>query len=80
MTLDSRPEARVELANARDLLAALPDGKDYARYLTDLLNNPAPDRWTLRNVVRQVDTKVDVMRDDAEQSRFDKMEERPRRP
>jgi hypothetical protein len=80
MTLDAHPEARAELANARDMLAALPDGKGYARYLTDLLNNPAPDRWALRGVLRQVDNQIELLRNTAEQSRFGKMEGRSRRP
>ena len=76
LTLDSRPEARAEMVKARDLLAALPEGKGYARYLTALLSYPAPDRWALRSVLRQVDTQVELLRDAAEQSRVDHMENR----
>ena len=80
LTLDSRPGAQAELVKARDLLAALPEGKVYARYLTDLLNYPVADRWALRSVLRQVDTQVELLRDSAEQSRFDDTPDRPRQP
>jgi len=78
LTLDSSPEAVSELASARDLLAALPDGKVYAHYLTDLLNHPTPNRWALRSVLRQVDTQVELLRNAAERSRFDKMQHPPK--
>ena len=75
MTLDSTPGARAELVKARDLLAAQPEGKGPARYLSDLLNNPAPGHWALRNVVRKVDIQVDLLREAAEQSRFGKTQD-----
>jgi hypothetical protein len=37
-----------------------------------------PNRWALRSVLRQVDTQVELLRNAAERSRFDKMEHSPR--
>ncbi len=77
LALDAKPEASGELVRAYGLLAGLPDGQVYARYLATLLNNPAPNLRALRSLLRQVDTQIEMLRDAAEQTRFDGMGERP---
>jgi hypothetical protein len=70
LTLDARPEAFGELTRAYDLLAGLPDGQVYARYLATLLQAPVANVRALRGLVQQVDTQVETLRDAAEQALF----------
>jgi len=66
LAVDSRPEARAQLAGAEQALSALPGGEPFARRLAALQAAPALDLEALSAQVRDLDDEVRSLREATE--------------